>query len=189
MKIRIVLLLIIFTTLSCSKESSPENGFSFNFPEDCCVMDQFEVLGIDDLESENLRLYNACVFVPDATTTNNNYFIQTNDLIDTISKFEITDTDGNSIFVRENFPPNDSSFGWDGSVDQMLQEDAFKVSVVFSTQSNIEVSVSYIICALSCQESHPFLSGYESQGLDFNNLRWPSQHDGNGGFDLSLIHI
>ena len=183
MKSKLFVLVTICTLLSCSNESNTRNGFEFNFPSDCCVMDQFEVTGIDDLDSENLKLYNACVFAPDGFTVSNNYFIQTNDEIETINRFEITDAIGNSIFIREDFSPNDSSFGWDGRINQIPQEGAFKVSVAFTTKNNIEVSVSYIICALNCQANSPFLSGYEPQGLNFNNLRWPNQHDGVGGFD------
>ena len=186
MKISHLILLSIISLFSCSDEPNQSvNNFEFNFPMDCCTIDQFEISGIRDLESENLRIYTPCVFVPDGPTTNNIYLIQTNDQIDTIKRIEVSDMDGKIIFVRENFPSNDMEFGWNGKLDQINQEGAFKIKLNFISKQNTEISISYIICALNCERNQPFLSGYDAVGLDFNNLRWPNQHDGNGGFDVT----
>ena len=181
-----LLLLLIIALFSCSDESKQSvNDFEFNFPMDCCIIDQYEISGIMDLESENLKIYTPCVFIPDGQTTNNIYFVQTNDQIDTIKRFEVSDMEGEILFVRENFPSNDTEFGWNGKVNQINQEGAFKIKLNFVSKQNTEVSISYIICALNCERNQPFLSGYEIVGLDLTNLRWPDQHDGNGGFDAT----
>lgn len=180
-----ICIVILFTIISCKSESSTEDvAFDFNFPEDCCQLTQFTINGISDLTSEGIRLYDACAFTPDGTQEGAGiYPIYTNDQIETLSKFDISNSDGQVVFSQENIPPNDQTFGWDGKENGALKDGPYKIDVSFDTTDGSKVNISYIVCVLLCEEGGIHLNEYEVQNLNFNNLRWPSQHDGFGGFD------
>ncbi len=69
------------------------------------------------------------VFAPASSNEANNrftIFAKDNGTVDTITKLSIYNRWGMLVFERENFPPNDLSFGWDGTFDgQLLNNGVF----------------------------------------------------------------
>ena len=72
------------------------------------------------------QVYIPNVFSPDQRA---NFNIFTNDQITIIDGMFIYDRWGNLVFVNENFSPNDSTQGWDGSFDEEPAEQGVYVYV------------------------------------------------------------
>jgi len=65
-------------------------------------------------------------FTPNGDGQNDVFYIK-GCLVSFVKNFSIYDKFGRRIFIRENFPPNDKSFGWDGKVNGVntAQTDTF----------------------------------------------------------------
>lgn len=186
----IFFLLVLLSFISCQEEPEPsivETGFEFNFPTDCCELTQFSVNGVSDLQAEGINYYRSCVFTPDGFHDNaDSYWVQTNDQVESITSFEVSDEDGVIVYSQENIVPNDSSMGWDGMINQTLNDGPYKIDVSFITVDGTVVEISHIICILLCEIAINDLTYYIPQGLNIHNVRWPHQHDGEGGFEDTL---
>lgn len=79
------------------------------------------------------------VFIPNAFTPNDDgnndgLTVYGDDLVKTVTKFEIFDRWGELVWVRENFDPNDQYLGWDGTFkgkDMMPAVFVYKATVEF----------------------------------------------------------
>lgn len=60
-------------------------------------------------------LFMANVFSPNEDGVNDTFMVHAGASVQSVALFEIYDRWGNKVFLRENFTPNDSQFGWNGS--------------------------------------------------------------------------
>lgn len=71
----------------------------------------------------NPNVYLANVFMPESSSFDNRFFVQSDDLIESVEKFLIFDRWGNKVFVaEEGHLPNDPKEGWDGIYKGQLAE-------------------------------------------------------------------
>ncbi len=62
----------------------------------------------------DFEVYIPNVFTPNEDGPNDRFTVFANDEVDEIVELEIFDRWGNCVFIKENFPPNEPAFGWDG---------------------------------------------------------------------------
>ena len=79
--------------------------------------------------NNDLPVYLANAFSPNGDGENDVFYIQANSAITEVESFLIFDRWGDKIFERNNFSPNDPSFGWDGKHNGQLLSQAVFVYV------------------------------------------------------------
>ncbi len=114
-----------------------------------CEKQDFGGFGID---AGAVQVYFPNVINP--TNENNRIFYpqvvtEDPDLILTVEFMEIFDRLGNSVYRVEQFPPNDRSFGWDGTYEgKFVEPGTFNYSVSMSNGAVTEVFRNTVLVAL-----------------------------------------
>jgi|GEM_PF-3217154 len=141
------------TGLSCydcanpvfNSTASTQYHLSVSTPEGCASEKDIAVTVIKDID---VPANNPCpaITMPNAFTPNgdgqNDVFYVKGCSISFVKKFSVYDKLGRSVFMRENFLPNDKHFGWDGKVNgaTVSQTDTFVyVEEVVDKQGKIHV--------------------------------------------------
>jgi gliding motility-associated-like protein len=86
--------------------------FSVTIEDDGCIAsDDLRVLVRKDRP-----IYIPNVFSPNDDGRNDVFFIQAGDIVEEIRTLQVFDRWGESVYVADNFLPNDPTFGWDGTL-------------------------------------------------------------------------
>jgi len=129
----------------------------------------------------------AKVFIPNAFSPNTDGF---NDVLfphagegmEEIISFKIYDESGSLIFQESNIPlfsAIGAQYGWDGKhPDGSIQDGIYTYTI---SLSNILGEVSELKGAICCRATLPVVC-VENEA----HLAWGTQHDGNGGLNISL---
>ena len=75
---------------------------------------------IDILVDRTINVFMANVFRPGSSGANSIFMVQGGAQINKVRKFLIFDRWGNKVFESVNFPPNDPTYGWDGTYRNQL---------------------------------------------------------------------
>lgn len=75
---------------------------------------------IDILVDRTINVFMANIFRPGSSGANSIFMVQGGAQINRVRKFLIFDRWGNKVFESVNFPPNDPTYGWDGTYRNQL---------------------------------------------------------------------
>ncbi len=94
---------------------SPERTTVYRFEgvtsDGCAVSDNITVF-----VREDLGVYLPNVFAPGSSNVQNQvFYVQASDRVEEVISFQIYDRWGELLYLREGFPPNDPTMGWDGT--------------------------------------------------------------------------
>jgi len=176
-------ILCLMAICSCSSEKS-NDGFEYNYPQDCCAITNYSGQNVTPQDS----LFIATSFVPNSSESGSNriFFAQTANSISSIDKLSIKSQEGNVVFENSNFKPNDPTHGWDGSINGEYVEGPYMMTYNFQNANGENAEIEAVVCLLTCSDQGDIIFKYRAQGMDFDDCRWVSQHDGQGGFDGTL---
>ncbi|HEX5111718.1 MAG TPA: gliding motility-associated C-terminal domain-containing protein [Saprospiraceae bacterium] len=73
------------------------------------------------IQCTTLKYIAPAIYVPNIFSPNNDgfndlIFVQSNEQVTQVSFFKVFDRWGNMIYEKENFPPNDQAYGWNGNI-------------------------------------------------------------------------
>ncbi|MEL6925318.1 MAG: gliding motility-associated C-terminal domain-containing protein, partial [Bacteroidota bacterium] len=108
----------IDTTLSClnclDALATPESSTRYTIT----VYDElgcFVTADVNVLVNKFRDIFVPAAFTPNDDQTNDELYIHTKPTVSEIRRLEIYDRWGNKVFEQFNFPPNDATYGWDGT--------------------------------------------------------------------------
>lgn len=95
-----------------------------------------------------------------------------------IKSWTIINRDGEEVHRHENFPPNDTLYGWDGRVNGQYVEDLYASKLIVTDPDGNDSEFYRNFCCVLCDN----LKDHRAEGLNFDEAFWNGQHDGNGGW-------
>lgn len=121
------------------------------------------------------------IFIIDNSGENNILNVFGSESVNKVSSVIFTDENGVELFSRANVLPNDpAAGGWDGSrPDGTVYKGSFNYEVVVEFIDGQQKTYLGKACAYHCDDE-----GFPDDNLP--NCAFPSQHDGNGGWDPAL---
>jgi len=175
-----IFLASICILFSCGEEAvKNESLVNFNFPSDCCSPEFNFTIKEDSLGNSGAFVYLPYLFID--LEGNDSYFPQTNDKVTIVESMIFKDQDDLVVFENSNFLPNDPNQGWNGRIDGVVTDGKYTVNLRMKTEDGSTLEAEGVICVLLCMTDD-----YFDRGLDLSNCVWPSQHDGNGGWDFLI---
>lgn len=175
----LVLLVLGMLLFSCGEELMKNESLeNFQFPTDCCNQ-RFTI------KEDSIGNSGALVYLPLAIVNSEGgdlFYPQTNLEVKLIDELQIRDQDNNLIFENFSFLPNVADEGWNGRVNGVIQDGKYLVIIKLTALDGSQLNLEGVICMLECSNRD-----YFDRGLNLENCFWESQHDGNGGFDATLV--
>ncbi len=131
--------------LSCINCPTPISTPTQSLNYTLVVTDENGCEASDNVTIQVLRprsFFTASAFTPNNDGINDIFYIQGGDDLIEVVSFEIFDKWGELIFEKSNTPPNDSSFGWDGTLNSKPMNPNLFAWIV-SVKYNDDVIVAY----------------------------------------------
>lgn len=163
----IILLLATISILSCDNDQPKPSG--------CCNNPPIaEEVGIGHVYVPN-------IFTPDFDGLNDLITVFSDSEIKLIRTMTITDKNNVIVFWASDFLPNDPIQGWNGRVNGKVIKGIYQITV---EAEDIEGTIKTLygqVCSFPCDEDAML-----NEPLKTDKCRFPSQHNGDGNFDLTL---
>ena len=176
---------LLLTNLACKDKASVY--------ENCCgtepTKDTFFIMQSYTDVNGNLKdttmksgVYIPNIFIVDDSGENNWLNVFGSNTITQLKSVVFSDENGATLFSKQNVLPNDpASGGWNGlKSDGSFYKGSFNYVVVVEFIDGQQKTYEGKSCAYHCHED-----GFPTGNLP--NCAFPTQHDGNGGWDPSLV--
>ena len=127
---------------------NPEQNITYQITatsEDGCDANTSVSITVQNIK----KIFVPNLFSPNNDGINDNFFVYAGSSVKQIEVMEIYDRWGNQVFIRNNFPPNDYAFGWDGKflgkdMDNGVYAYYFVVEYLDGTKEIIKGEVSIV---------------------------------------------
>ena len=170
----LVPLAFLFLFMSCGNDDDNKGSAL----EGCCTND-YQLVDMNPG-----KIYVPNIFTPDNNGVNDIFFPRSDDGIQLIESFEIRSLGGTLIYSANSILPNGTEFGWDGTLsDGTLIRGLFNYEISIRNNDGDRMEINGMICSFPCDRD----DRYEPKPESLESCAFPSQHDGNGGFDQFIF--
>lgn len=126
------------------------------------------------------RMYIPNILIPDSSGADNSYFITCGTYVDRIVSAKYFDSSGDLLFERGEYQICDANNSWHGEkAGGGYYYGTFNYQIVVRFENGETKTYSRKACSYKCGDD-----GFPKEKLP--ECAFPTQHDGNGGFDPSL---